>query len=240
MQRYERQLLMKQIGNEGQDKLTRSTVVVVGCGGLGSLVLTYLACAGIGRLAFIDFDVVSETNLNRQFLHSEKDIGMPKALSAKEWLQTINSEIELIAIQENLTKENIDRLIDTADVVVDCVDNIETRILLGRECLRRNIPLIEGGVQGFYGWIMSIRPESACLECIGYENAKVETPVPIIGTTAGVVGSLQANECIKIILDIEGTLFGTMLQYDGITASLDRIEVQKNDSCKAHHLLTDQ
>lgn len=232
--RYERQRMMKEIGDEGQKKLSQATVAVVGCGGLGSPALTYLACAGIDKLIIIDCDEVSETNLNRQYLHGMKDIGRPKVVSAKEKLLDMNGEIEIVGIQEKLTLENVERIIDGADVVIDCVDNIETRILLGRACLRKDIPLVEAGVQGFYGWIMSIGRESACLECMGFDNMVINRPVPIIGTTAGVIGTLQANECIKIILGIEGTLFGTMLQYDGINGSIDRIDLQKSDTCKAH------
>lgn len=232
--RYERQRMMKEIGDKGQEKLSQSTVAVIGCGGLGSPAMTYLSCVGIGRLIIIDCDVVSETNLNRQFLHGRKDIGRPKVVSAKEKLLDMNGEIEIVGVEEKLTPENVGRIIDGADVVIDCVDNIETRILLGRACLSKNIPLVEAGVQGFYGWVMSIERESACLECMGFENMAIKTPVPIIGTTAGVIGTLQANECIKIILGMEGNLFGTMLQYDGISGSIDRIELQKSDSCRAH------
>lgn len=232
--RYERQRMMKQIGQKGQERLSQSTVTVVGCGGLGSPVLTYLASAGIGKLVIIDFGEVSETDLNRQFLYGIKDIGRPKVVCAKEQLLDMNSEIEIVGIHEELTVENIGKIINDADVVIDCVDNIETRILVGRECLRRDIPLVEAGVEGFYGWIMSIGRQSACLECMGLENMVIKRPVPIIGTTAGVIGSLQANECIKIILGMEGTLFGTMLQYDGLSGSIDRIELQKDDFCKAH------
>lgn len=232
--RYERQRMMKEIGDIGQKKLNQSTVAVVGCGGLGSPVLTYLACAGIGKLIIIDGDVVSETNLNRQFLHGRKDIGRPKVVSAKEKLLDMNDEIEIQGVQEILTPENALRIVEGADLVVDCVDNMETRIILGRACLIKNIPLVEAGVQGFYGWVMSIGRESACLECMGFENLSNIKPIPIIGTTAGVIGTFQANECIKILLGMEDTLFGTMLQYDGISGSLDRIALQKSDSCKAH------
>lgn len=232
--RYERQLIMEEIGREGQEKLGKSTVVVIGCGGLGSPVLTYLTLAGIGRLIIIDYDEVSESNLNRQFLHGERDIGRLKIESAKEQLHALNSEIEIIGIKEKLDEKNTGKIIQSADVVVNCVDNIQTRVLVGRECLKQDIPLVEAGVQGFYGWIMNIRPETACLECIGFENIKLKPPLPIIGVTAGVIGCLQANECIKIILGMKGTLDGIMLQYDGIDGSFDRIKLEKEPSCKGH------
>lgn len=238
--RYERQRIMKEIGDKGQEKLSRSTVAVIGCGGLGSPALTYLALAGIGKLILVDSDVVSETNLNRQYIHGTEDIGRAKVLSAKEKLQSMNGEIEILGIQEILTEENAGRLIQGADVVLDCVDNMETRILLGRACLKANIPLVEAGVEGFYGWLMNINRKSACLECMGLENMKIHSPVPIIGTTAGVIGTLQANECIKILLGMEEKRFGTMLQYDGIGGTIDRIDLRKSDTCKAHEGLAEK
>lgn len=233
--RYERQLIMDEIGQKGQEKLKQSTVLVVGCGGLGSPVLTYLTLAGIGKLIIIDYDEVSESNLNRQFLHGESDIGRLKIDSAKEQLHRLNSQVQIIGVKEKLHEKNISKIIEDADVVVNCVDNIQTRILVGRECLKQNIPLVEAGVQGFYGWIMNIRPETACLECIGFEKIKLKPPLPIIGVTAGVIGALQANECIKILLGMKGTLEGVMLQYNGIDNSFDHITLQKEPSCKGHN-----
>jgi len=232
--RYERQRMMAQIGEKGQEKLKAATVVVVGCGGLGSPVLTYLTCAGIGKLHLIDFDVVSASNLNRQFLYTSQDIGRSKVDCAKEHLQQLNEDIEVVGFHEKIRPENIEHLIESATVVVDCVDNLETRMVLGRACLKKDIPLVEAGVEGFYGWIMSIGRATACLACMGFDQMKPSRPGPIIGTTAGVVGTLQANECIKIILGMEGTLFGRMLQYDGINGSLDAIALQKSHTCSAH------
>ncbi len=233
--KYERQMIMEEVGQRGQEKLEKSTVVVIGCGGLGSPMLTYLTLAGVGKLVLIDCDEVSESNLNRQFLHGEGDVGRLKTESAKDKLYALNSEVEFVEVNEKLDEKNTGKIIEGADVVVDCVDNIETRIIVGRECLKQNIPLVEAGVQGFYGWIMNIKRESACLECMGFENMKLQTPVPIIGVTAGVIGCLQANECIKILLGMKETLDGVMLQYDGIDGSFDRIKLQKEPSCKGHN-----
>lgn len=238
--RYKRQQLMGQIGDEGIEKLNQATVVVVGSGGLGSPVLTYLACAGIGKLVIVDCDVVNESNLNRQFLYGDQDIEKEKIPLALKRLKELNSTIQYVGIQERLTDKNVDGIIENADVVVDCVDNIATRILVGRACLAQNIPLVEAGVQGFYGWVISIGRKTACLECMGYENAVMNPPIPIIGTTAGVIGSLQANECIKIILGMKETLFGRMLQYDGLDNSLECIEVKKQENCKAHQIFTEE
>ncbi|MFB0921794.1 MAG: HesA/MoeB/ThiF family protein [Oscillospiraceae bacterium] len=232
--RYERQLILPQIGQEGQKKLGQSTVTVIGSGGLGSPVLTYLACAGVGTLRFLDCDVVSESNLNRQFLHGTKDLDRPKTESAKEKLSTLNPEINLIAIDRRLDDDNAEDCLRGSDVVVDCVDNIASRITVARACIRLNIPLVEGGVSGFYGYVMDIGKDYPCLSCLGYDKAKQKTPVPVIGVTAGVIGCMQANECIKLLLGIGEPLYGRMLTYDGLNASWEEIRVKKSADCPIH------
>ena len=232
--RYGRQLLMEKIGSEGQKKLMDSKVIVVGAGGLASPVLIYLACAGIGEITVIDYDYVSESNLNRQFLHHEKDIGKLKVESAKEMMEGMNSEIKVNAVPEKLGRGNAEEMLHGADVVIDCVDNIETRLTVNRVCLNLDIPLVEGGISGFYGFVLSVKKEYSCLECIGYENTKLITPVPALGAVVGVIGSLQAVECIKILLGLEGVLYGRMLNYDGLTATFETIDLEKSDMCGAH------
>lgn len=234
MERYQRQILLPQIGEEGQRRLKEARVTVVGAGGLGSPVLTYLAEAGVGHLRCIDDDVVSVTNLNRQFLHQEKDIGKQKAKSAKETLESLNASLEIEAVSIRLTKENAEKLLGDAWVVVDCVDNIAARLCVNKFCLKKNIPLVEGGISGFYGFVTAILPEYACLECMGYHEGMEEKNIPVLGTTAGVIGAMQANECLKIILGAGEPLYGRMLQYDGLTGSFDEIEIQKSNMCKAH------
>lgn len=236
--RYERQILIKKIGEKGQKTLIQSKVVVIGAGGLASPVLTYLTCAGIGTITFVDYDTVSESNLNRQFLYHEKDIGKPKAQIAKEVLQELNSEIVMKSVSEKISEDNIIDMIKGADVVIDCVDNVETRLIVNRGCLQMNIPLVEGGVNGFYGFVLSIKRDSPCLECIGYQNSKLQRPGPNIGAVVGVIGSLQAVECIKILLGLEDVLYGKMLNYDGLSVSFETVEFQRNKLCEAHGLLS--
>lgn len=232
--RYERQILLQQIGEKGQNTLLQSKVVVIGAGGLASPVLTYLASAGVGIITLVDYDIVSESNLNRQFIYQEKDIGNPKAQIAKGFLSGLNSGITIHNISEKLDQTNIKEIIKDADVVVDCVDNVETRLIVNRGCLEADIPFVEGGVNGFYGFVMSIKREYPCLECIGYGNSKLKKPVPVLGAVVGVIGSLQAVECIKILLGLEGVLYGKMLNYDGISASFEVVEIHKNIRCEAH------
>lgn len=233
--RYDRQLIMEEIGVIGQGRLKQASVTVVGCGGLGSPVLTYLTAAGVGRITIVDYDSVSESNLNRQFLHWTSDIGRSKAESAREKLMRFNPETQVSACFERFSEENQEMIIKGADVVVDCVDNIETRLMVNRACLRQNIPLVEGGVSGFFGYVLAVSEETACLECLGYHTGKVKKPIPALGAAAGVIGSLQAMEAIKIILGREDVLFGKMLNYDGGACEFDLTEVKKNPDCKAHN-----
>ena len=233
-ERYKRQIAIPQIGPEGQQKLAESTVVVAGAGGLGSPTLTYLTLAGVGHIRVIDCDDVSLSNLNRQFLHTEQDLKKRKTTSALESLTTWNSTVDIEVRDEWITAESVERLIGKPDVVVDCLDNITARLLVGEYCLKQNIPLVEGGIRGFYGWVTSICRESACLRCMGYHEGMEQNGIPVLGATAGVIGSLQATECIKLLLGIGEPLFGRMLQYDGLSGSMDELPVLIDPDCKAH------
>ena len=232
--RYERQLLIPQIGQEGQKKLEQSTVTVIGSGGLGSPVLTYLTSAGVGTIRIFDCDVVSESNLNRQFLHNTGDVGKLKILSAKEKLSQLNPNVNLVTFKIRLEPDNVDEFITGSDVVVDCVDNIATRITVARACIKLDIPLVEGGVCGLYGYVIDIGRDFPCLSCLGYDKVKQKTPVPVLGVTAGVIGCMQANECIKLLLGIGEPLYGRMLSYDGLSGTWDESRVKKSDSCPVH------
>jgi Dinucleotide-utilizing enzymes involved in molybdopterin and thiamine biosynthesis family 2 len=232
--RYERQLLMPQIGQSGQKKLEQSTVTVIGAGGLGSPVLTYLTSAGVGTIRIIDCDIVSESNLNRQFLHNSDDVGKLKVLSAKEKLSKLNPNVNLITISEKLDTDNVEGIVTGSDVVVDCVDNITTRIIAAHACMKLNIPLVEGGVCGFYGYVIDIGKDFPCLSCLGYDKAQPKTPVPVLGVTAGAIGCMQANECIKLLLGIGEPLYGRLMNYDGLSGTWEEVHVEIADSCPVH------
>ena len=240
MERYFRQEIIEEIGQAGQEKLSEAKVLVIGAGGLASPVLTYLACAGVGNLYVVDFDVVSMTNLNRQFLHSEQDIKRPKTTSAKEFISRVNSETAFYEIKEKITAENIHRIVENMDVVVNCVDNIPTRIVLNRVCVLGGIPLVEAAINGFYGFVLVIKEGSPCLNCLGYENTKVKTPVPVLGVTAGVLGTLQANECIKLLVGAGESITGRMLTYDGLEGSFEEVPILISKECSVHKELMEK
>ena len=229
--RYERQVIVPQIGEEGQKKLSESRVTVIGCGGLGSPVLTYLALAGVGHIRMIDCDEVSFTNLNRQFFYENASLDKVKCEEAAEFLRKRNSQITIDPIHKMIDEENAVELLKESDVVVDCVDRIGARKIVGRACKKLGIPLVEAGIHGFYGYILPISPgNSACLECVETGTTKEMIPVPALGAVAGVIGSLQAVECLKILLGLPVS-FGTMLSYDGIYGDFDPIPVAVRAEC---------
>lgn len=230
--RYIRQTMLPQIGEEGQKRLRESSVAVIGCGGLGAPVLTYLALAGVGTIRMIDDDTVNLTNLNRQFFYTESDIYQGKCKRTADFLQERNTELILEPFCERLTEENAKRLLAGADVIVDCVDRIETRRQVGSAASILQVPLVEGGVHGFYGFLLPILPgESACLECMAAGNVEEKPPIPALGAVAGVIGSLQAVECIKILLGLSHVMYGKMLQYDGLYGEFTEIPVHIRADC---------
>lgn len=232
--RYERQLLIPKIGHSGQKKLEQSTVTVIGTGALGSPVLTYLVCAGVGRIRIIDGEVVSEPDLNREFLHNTEDLDKLKVLSAKEKLALINPEIEIITINKRLEAKNAEDFLAGSDVVADCVDNMDTRTAVAKACIKLDIPLVEGSVNGFNGFVLDIGRNYPCLSCLGFDELKAEQPIPLLGVTAGVIGCMQANECIKLLLGIGEPLYGRILNYDGLSGMWKEISAKVSDRCPIH------
>lgn len=233
--RYERQLLLEDIGEAGQARLGSAKVLVVGAGGLGCPALTYLAAAGVGHIVVVDDDLVTMSNLNRQVLYGRDDLGKKKAITAAKRLRRLNDEIEITPISKRVTEENVRDLLKEVDLVVDCVDNVATRLLLNRTCLDQGIPLVEGGVHGFYGFATVIKKGYACLECMGYEeDQEARGPVPVIGATAGVIGTIEASECIRLLLGFDATLLGKILQYDGIQHTMTKVPIKINPRCDRH------
>jgi len=224
MERYERQIML--FGEEGQERLKRAKVAVVGVGGLGSPVAYYLAAAGIGTLLLIDGDVVELSNLNRQILHWEEDIGRPKALSAKWKLERFNSDIRIEAFVGKLTAENIDEVLGDVDVIVDCLDNFETRYLLDEYSQKKGVPLVHGAVEGTFGQVTTIVPGKTMSLREIFPGMGKSGKFPIIGATAGVVGSIQAMEVIKLLTGLGEPLLNKLLLVDLAHNTFEVIELR--------------
>lgn len=231
-ERYHRQLIIPEIGELGQEKFKNSKVLVVGVGGLGSPILLYLTAAGIGTIGLLDRDVVDLSNLQRQVLHSTFRLGMPKVNSAEMILQQLNPEVNLITYEILLDENNIEDIIKDYDVVVAAVDNLPTRYLLNKACINKNIPLVEGGVFNWDGTVHTIiKGQGPCYNCI-YPEVKVSPSVPgVIGPIVGIVGSFQAMEVIKILLNKGRLLTDRMLLIDGLNGNITEIKVDINENC---------
>lgn len=228
-EKYSRQILL--FGEEGQEKLKKAKVLVAGAGGLGSPVSTYLAIAGVGTIILADFDSVDPSNLNRQFLHHEKDIGRLKIESAKEKLLSMNPDIEVETIAEMLTESNLETLVPECDIIVDALDNLETRHILNRLAIKRKIPLIHGAVTGYDGQVTTIVPgKTPCFYCIFPRISKKEV-FPILGATPGIIGSIQANEAIKFLTGQGKLLEGRLLFWSGLSGNFSEISLSKLNNC---------
>ena len=214
LERYDRQIMI--FGEEGQEKLKRAKVAVVGVGGLGSPVAYYLAAAGIGTLLLIDEQKPELSNLNRQILHWEEDLGRnPKPLSAKWKLERFNSDIKIETFVGKLTRENIEEVLEGVDIIVDCLDNFETRFLLDEYSQRKGIPLVHGAIEGTFGQVTTIVPgKTKSLREIFPSVREKGGKLPIIGATAGVVGSIQAMEVIKLLTGLGEPLLNRLLLID--------------------------
>jgi adenylyltransferase/sulfurtransferase len=231
--RYFRQVILPEVGEEGQKKLSSARVLVVGTGGLGSPALYYLAAAGVGRLGILDHDTVEITNLQRQILHSEKDLGRPKTSSAVEKLRSLNSTLTYEVYDEKLDETSAPRILPGYDLVIGAVDNVESRRIINTVCYRWSIPWIEGAVKGFIGMVTLFQPPyGPCYECIfGKGREQKDEPVALLGALAGVIGSLQAMEALKFLLDIGTTLRGRVLVYDALEGRFDQMEPLQNPAC---------
>ena len=230
LDRYDRQIRL--LGEEGQEKLKRAKVFIAGAGGLGSPISIYLVATGIGKIVLVDNDTVALSNLNRQILHWEKDIDREKAISAKEKLTEINSDIKIDAKSETITEDNAFDLVADADLIIDAMDNFSTRYLLNRTALEKGIPFVHGAINGFHGQATTVLPgESACLRCI-FREAPPPSVFPVLGVTPGIIGLIQASEAIKYIVGVGELLSGKLLLWDGLTSQTEIIQVDKNANCQ--------
>lgn len=233
MKRYSRNILINEISQEGQKKLNKAKILVAGVGGLGSSVIIHLASVGIGYLGLVDFDEVEESNLNRQYIHFPEKTGVNKTLSAKNWIERFNPDINVEMYNIKLDSTNSDNIISKYDIVIDCFDSYNSKFILNNSCLKNDKPLIHGGVCEFYGQVITILgKESACLNCIFPKTEEFpKEKKGIISPVVGVIGSIQSMEAIKYILGLNGLLVNTFLSYDGIKQSFRKITLTKNENC---------
>jgi sulfur-carrier protein adenylyltransferase/sulfurtransferase len=236
--RYSRHLLIPEVGEEGQLKLLDSKVLLVGAGGLGSPASLYLAAAGVGRIGIVDADVVDESNLQRQIVHSTESLGEPKVESAKRAIEALNPDVEVVSYKERLTSENIERILaDGWDVIVDGADNFPTRYLVNDASVWHDIPVVHGSIYRFEGQVTVFKPhEGPCYRCL------FPTPPPpelapscaeggVLGVLPGVIGSLQASEALKLALGIGEPLIGRLLLFDALAATFDEVKLRRDPDC---------
>jgi sulfur-carrier protein adenylyltransferase/sulfurtransferase len=237
--RYQRHLLLPEVGETGQLKLLDSKVLLLGAGGLGSPAALYLAAAGVGTLGIIDMDVVDASNLQRQILHNTDRIGERKVDSAKKTLTLINPDVNVVTYDVRLGADNIMDVIDGYDVIVDGTDNFPTRYLVNDASLLRRIPVVHGSIFRFEGQVTVFNPyEGPCYRCLLPEPPPAElapscSEAGVLGVLPGIVGSLQAVEAIKVLLGIGDTLQGRLLAYDALEQSFRTFKVRRDPACPA-------
>lgn len=236
--RYSRQLLLPEIGIDGQARLQAGHVLVVGVGGLGSAVALYLASAGVGQLTLCDGDQVELSNLQRQVLHRESRLGVNKAVSAQDELATINPECRVTAIATFADDEQLDDMAKVASVVVDASDNLKTRQAINRACVRWETPLVSGAAIQWVGQlsVFDVRqPDSPCYACFVPEQTSLPTQTcsdtGVLGSLTGTIGSLQATEVIRLLCHDRSPLVGRVLLYDALQVNWQDLAIQKNPRC---------
>jgi molybdopterin/thiamine biosynthesis adenylyltransferase/rhodanese-related sulfurtransferase len=236
--RYSRHLLIPEVGVEGQTKLLGSRVLLIGAGGLGSPSSLYLAAAGVGTLGIIDDDRVDASNLQRQIAHSTETLGEWKVDSAKRTLEALNPDVDVVTYKERLTSENVERILaDGWDVIVDGADNFPTRYLVNDASVWHDVPVVHGSIYRFEGQVTVFKPgDGPCYRCL------FPTPPPpelapscaeggVLGVLPGIVGSLQANEAIKLLLGIGEPLVGRLLLFDALATEFNEVKLRKDASC---------
>lgn len=237
MVRYSRHTLLPEVGEAGQLKLLSSKILLIGAGGLGCPAALYLAAAGVGTLGIIDYDQVDLTNLQRQILHSEYEVGSPKVESAKKTLRGINSQVKVMPYQEKLSRENVMRLIADYDVVVNGCDNFATRYLINDACVLAKKQLVDASIFRFEGQVMVIKPGfGPCYRCLYPEPPPPEmapscAEAGVLGVLPGIIGSIQAVEAIKLLLDIGQPLVGRLLMYDALQQKFREMKVRRDLAC---------
>jgi len=232
--RYRRQLMLPEIGEEGQPKLLRAKILIVGLGGLGSISSYYLAAAGVGHLRILDRDCVGLENLNRQLLHSTEDLGRPKVESASEKLLRLNPACHVQPLIVDIRDENASGLAKGCDLIIDATDNLATRHVLNRVSLEKQIPFIYGGINGWKGMAATFLPgKTGCFACLfPLQKTSVGEPaIPALGPTAGAIASIQSMEALRILLGLPSQLAGKLLTFRGVDMRFRITPLEQNPEC---------
>jgi molybdopterin/thiamine biosynthesis adenylyltransferase len=228
--RYNRQLVIADFGEDSQEKLKSSHVIIAGVGGLGCASATYLTAAGIGRITIVDFDTVELSDLNRQILYWEEDVGEKKVVAAQRKLSKLNPTVEIIPIFTKITEENVLSIIDGAQVVLDGTDNQTTRLIVNSACVKLRIPYIYGGVSRLRGMITTIIPgRTPCLACLCPEGTG---GLGVLGVTPALIANLQALEAIKLIIGHSPALAGRLLLFNGDDMKFRVFDIKRNERCR--------
>ncbi len=236
LKRYQRHIIMPQVGGIGQRKLLESKVLLLGAGGLGSPTALYLAAAGVGELGVVDFDVVDLSNLQRQILHDTDDVGRPKVVSAQETLNDINPDVRVNPINERLSSENIMDILADYDIVVDGSDNFSTRYLVNDAAYLSNTTLVHGSIFLFEGQATVFKPGEGCYRCL-YPTPPPPGMVPscaeagVFGVLPGIIGSIMAVETIKIVLGIGEPLVNKLLLFDALSMEFRTVKLRQDKNC---------
>ena len=236
--RYSRHLLIPEVGEDGQQRLLDARVLLVGAGGLGSPASLYLAAAGVGTLGIVDADVVDESNLQRQIVHSTERLGEPKVASAKRTIEALNPDVTVKPYEERLTSENIDRILgEKWDVIVDGADNFPTRYLVNDASVWHDVPVVHGSIYRFEGQVTVFTPGAGpCYRCLFPQPPPPELAPScaeggVLGVLPGIIGSIQANETLKLILERGDSLSGRLLLFDALGTTLDEVTVRQDPDC---------
>jgi len=236
--RYSRHLLIPEVGEAGQAKLLQARVLLIGAGGLGSPASLYLAAAGVGTLGIVDADVVDDSNLQRQIVHSTERIGEPKVLSAKRTIEALNPDVVVKAYEERLTSENVERILGEGwDVILDGADNFPTRYLVNDASVWHDIPVVHGSIYRFEGQVTVFQPKHGpCYRCLFPQPPPPELAPScaeggVLGVLPGIVGSIQASETLKLLLGIGESLRGRLLLIDALATTFDEVTVKRDPGC---------
>ncbi len=236
-ERYSRHLLLPEVGEAGQEKLLKARVLLLGAGGLGSPSALYLAAAGVGTIGLVDADIVDMSNLQRQIMHASSRVGLPKVESAKQALNDLNPDVKVVPFQERLTSENIDRIFEGFDIIVDGCDNFPTRYLVNDASVFHNKPVIHGSIFRFDGQVTTFVPgKGPCYRCLYPEPPPAHlapscAEAGVLGILPGIIGVIQATEAVKLILGQGEPLIGRLLTYDSLKMKFRELKLRRDKTC---------